>query len=168
MLGESWDSFSKGFLYLWPRSYQGIDRENYANPDGSQNPQEGYPFLYINPTLWWDYYSNETTLQRDEYIGALTLTYDITTWLNITGRNDWLSTLPAESNSYFYPSISAIFIASEAFKFQDKIKWLNFTKLRGGWAHTATDTDPYWLDFNYSSGMFGGLRLLHSRAQFLR
>ncbi|MCU0370498.1 MAG: carboxypeptidase-like regulatory domain-containing protein, partial [Bacteroidales bacterium] len=67
MLGESADSFSKGFLYSWPRSYKGIDREYYAFEDGSQNPQEGYPFLYIDPNLWWNFYNNNTTLQHDKY-----------------------------------------------------------------------------------------------------
>jgi iron complex outermembrane recepter protein len=305
MLGESEESFSKGFLYSWPRSYKGIDREYYALPDGSQNPQEGYPFLYIKKTLWWDYYNNSTTLKRDKYIGALTLTYDITPWLNLTGRagrdfnldqyttqnkptdalgiqngyyanslnrtysdifeglitankegflnkklnvkftlganrwnyylyeirghsgtwyfpnrytfdnytsptyytnaqgevvvvipgdspgsmtpgelvvrertnsvfsylnlgwddylfleltgrNDWSSTLPSESNSYFYPSVSLSFIASKAFRIQETVKWLNLVKLRGAVANSATDTDPYMLDFNYTSGIFGG------------
>jgi hypothetical protein len=86
----------------------------------------------------------------------LNLSYDNYLFLEITGRNDWSSTLPSESNSYFYPGISLSFIASEAFKIQEKISWLNFLKLRGGWAHTATDTDPYMLDFNYTSGIFGG------------
>lgn len=305
MLGESQESFSKGFLYSWPRSYQGIDRENYANPDGSRNPQEGYPFLYINPYLWWDYYNNSTTLQRDKYIGALALTYDITPWLfvtgragrdfnldqyttqnkptdvlglrdgyyanslnrsysdifeamltaqgkgilhekldvkfsiganrwnynlyeirghsgiwyfpnrytfdnftsptyytnpqgetvvknpgdtpegmrpgesymrertnsvfsflnlgwddylflELTGRNDWSSTLPPESNSYFYPSASVSLLANKAFRFLENQQWISMLKLRGGLAHTASDTDPYMLDFNYTSGVFGG------------
>jgi iron complex outermembrane recepter protein len=305
MLGESQESFSKGFLYSWPRSYKGIDRENYAFADGSQNPQEGYPFLYINPQLWWSYFNNNTTLHRDKYIGALTLTWDITPWLNITGRagrdfnldqyttknkptdalgilggyyanslnrtysdiyealltankagflhkkldvkftlganrwnyylyemrghsgtwyfpnrytfdnytsptyytnaqgevvlvnpgdspgmmtpgdtvarerinsvfsylnlgwdnylfleltgrNDWSSTLPSESNSYFYPSVSLSFIATKAFRIQEKIKWMNLVKLRGAFSNSATATKPYMLDFNYNSGIFGG------------
>jgi len=47
ILGEEANSFSKGYLYSWPRSYQGIDKENYAYDDGSQNPQEGYPFYML-------------------------------------------------------------------------------------------------------------------------
>ena len=68
------------------RSYKGLDKEFYANPDGSQNPQEGYPYNDINPNLWWNYYNNNTTMKRDQYLGALTLTYDITSWLNLAGR----------------------------------------------------------------------------------
>jgi iron complex outermembrane receptor protein len=86
MLGEHGNSFSKGYLYSWPRSYQGIDKENYTLSDGSRNLQEGYPFYYINKHLWWDYYKNNTNMHRDKYFGALTLTYDITSWLNILGR----------------------------------------------------------------------------------
>ncbi len=305
-LGDEWDrSFNKGYLYSWPRSYKGLDREYYANPDGSRNPQEGYPFQYVSPYLWWNYYNNNTTLSRDKYLGAITLTYDILPWLNLlgragrdfsleqyesrnkptdligiqdgyyanslnrtysdifelfltadkadlfgskldvkftlgtsrwdynqyginghsgtwyypnmytffnytdpiyttdpegntilsqagnspgdlvpgetvrrernnsvfsflnlgyddfiflelTGRNDWSSTLPESDNSYFYPSVSLSFIASELIDIQGKIPWLNFVKLRGGIAQTATDTDPYKLDFYYTTGLFGG------------
>ena len=86
MLGEHGNSFSKGSLYSWPRSYQGIDKENYMLSDGSRNKQEGYPFYYVNKSLWWDYYNNNTYMHRDKYFGALTLTYDITSWLNILAR----------------------------------------------------------------------------------
>ncbi|MEN8225404.1 MAG: SusC/RagA family TonB-linked outer membrane protein [Bacteroidota bacterium] len=306
ILGESANSFNKGFLYSWPRSYQGVDRENYQYPDGSRNPQQGYPFYYISPHLWWKFYNNNTNLQRDKYLGALTLTYNITSWLNLqgrlgrdftmeqyetrhkpidviglkngyysnslsrtysdiyegflnakkdnlfntklnarftlgvsrwdynlyrisghsgnwyypnmytfnnltsptyytdedgntivdeagdspggmapgesisrirnnsvfsfinlsydnyiflelTGRNDWSSTLPAGENSYFYPSMSLSFIASELIDIQGKVPWLNFVKLRGGIAQTATDLDdPYKIDFYYATGIFGG------------
>jgi iron complex outermembrane recepter protein len=305
MLGEDANSFNKGLLYSWPRSYQGIDKQHYQNADGSQNPQEGYPFYYVSPTLWWGYYNNNTTLNRDKYTAALTLTYDIApgisaqgrvgrdftieqfetrnkpidviglqdgyysnglsrnigdnydftvtafkdkvlntlfdvrftagasrwnqdyyfinghsgTWyypnmytffnytdnifstdannntivdqlgnsagsmipgegilrkrnnsvysflnlsyanylfLELTGRNDWSSTLPAGANSYFYPSLSLSFIPSEVFNFEERIPWLNFMKIRGGLAQTATDTEPYLLSFYYNTGRFGG------------
>ncbi|NCC73966.1 MAG: hypothetical protein EOM06_11265, partial [Sphingobacteriia bacterium] len=86
MLGEDWSSFSKGLLYSWPRSYKGIDKQNYANPDGSKNQQEDYPFLYLSETIWWEYYNNNTTLDRDKYTAALSLIYDITPWLQALGR----------------------------------------------------------------------------------
>ncbi len=305
MLGEDLNSFNKGYLYSWPRSYQGIDKENYAFEDGSQNPQAGYPFLYIDRNVWWNYYNNNTIQTRDKYLGALTLTYDITSWLNLagrvgrdfslqqfetrnkpidviglqdgyygrslsrtysdifegfltaekehlfnskinakfvlgasrwdydfykmsghsgtwyypnmymfnnfteviyttdefgntivdtpgddakelitgegyrreinnsvfsflnlsydnylfvelTGRNDWSSTLPSGDNSYFYPSVSVSFIASEAFNLQENVGWFNFLKIRGAAAQTATDTDPYKLDFKYFTEIFGG------------
>ncbi|NTW26646.1 MAG: TonB-dependent receptor, partial [Lentimicrobium sp.] len=305
MLGEDGNSFSKGFLYSWPRSYQGIDFEHYQLPDGSQNKLDGYPFLYVDRNLWWNYYNNNTTQNRDKYTGSIALIYDITSWLNATarvgrdysveqftsknkpidfiglqgggysnslsrttsdnleflltadkakifgskldvrftvggsrwdydaygmsghsgtwyypnmytffnltentyttdedgntivvspgnsaaymapaesilrqrtnsvfsflnlaysnyiflelsGRNDWSSTLPENNNSYFYPSVSLSFIASEAFNLQESLPWLNFMKIRGGIAQTANSAAPYQKNFYYNTSFFGG------------
>lgn len=306
MLGESASSFSKGFLYSWPRSYKGLDKQYYQYPDGSQNPMEGYPFYYINRTLWWDYYNNNTNLGRDKYLGSLTLTYSITPWLEamgrvgrdfsieqyetknkpidviglergyygnslqrnigdnfdflitaskasflnskldvklsfgasrwdnnvyginghsgiwyypnmytffnytentyitdvngnnivqtmgnsagsmvpgeiierrriesaysfidisyknyvyleITGRNDWSSSLPEKNASYFFPSMTLSFIASDALSFQERLPWMNFLKIRGGISQTATDAGyPYLTQFYYNTSQFGG------------
>ncbi|MBW6491992.1 MAG: SusC/RagA family TonB-linked outer membrane protein [Lentimicrobium sp.] len=307
MIGEDGNSFSKGFLYSWPRSYQGIDKEMYQLTDGSRNMLEGYPFLYVDRYLWWNYFNNNTWQDRDKYTGSVALIYDIAPWLNatarigrdyaveqftsknkpvdfigqlgggysnslekitndnlealitahkknifnsgisirftmggsrwdynaygisgssgtwyypnmytffnfteyifetdddgnttvvnpgsgnsgsslvpresmmrartnsafsfmnlsfkdylfleLTGRNDWSSTLPRSSNSYFYPSASLSFIASEAFKIQDKLPWLNFVKLRGGIAQTANSPSAYEKNFYYRTSLFGG------------
>jgi iron complex outermembrane receptor protein len=307
MIGEDGNSFSKGFLYSWPRSYQGIDKELYQMPDGSRNLLEGYPFLYVDRNLWWNYYNNNTWQDRDKYTGSVALTYDIAPWLNatgrisreysveqftsknkptdflglvdggysnslgettndnmdvlvtafkdnlfdtpfsarisagasrwdynsygisgssgtwyypnmytffnyteyifrrnedgtttvlnpetgdpatemapdeyllrqrsnsvysflnlsfkdyifaeVTGRNDWSSTLPRDNNSYFYPSVSLSFIASEAFGIQKKVPWLNFVKIRGGIAQTANSAPMYQKNFYYRTSIFGG------------
>ncbi len=305
VIGEDWNSFSKGYLYSWPRSYKGIDMQNYANADGSRNSLEGYPFQYVDNYLWWNYYNNNTQLERDKYTGSLALTYAVTSWFNITGRagrdytveqmvakakpidvlglqngsyssdlsknysdnfelvataerkklfnlpidakltvganrwdknyysiyghsgtwyypnmytffnyteatyikdengeilveetgdalsavaaqetiskirnnsvysfldlsfkdylfleftgrNDWSSTLPSNSNSYFYPSVSASLILSELLDFSKKLPWFNFLKIRGGAAQTASAADPYQTAFYYATGLFGG------------
>ena len=69
-------------------------------------------------------------------------------YLDVTGRNDWSSTLPMENNSFFYPSVSGSFIPTEAFDFN--LPWLTFAKLRGSWAKVGGDTDPYKLNLTYS------------------
>jgi len=84
----------------------------------------------------------------------LNLSYSNYLFLEVTGRNDWSSTLPANNDSYFYPSVTLSFIPSEAFKFNSK--WFNFFKIRGGVSQTATDMDPYQTSFNYTSTLFGG------------
>ncbi|MFM2135713.1 MAG: hypothetical protein RL021_1113, partial [Bacteroidota bacterium] len=86
MLGEDANSFTKGSLYSWPRSYQGEDLSGYALNDGTRNPLTGYPYLYIDRYLWWKYYNNNTTLDRSKLLGGLTLNYAITPWLSFMGR----------------------------------------------------------------------------------
>ncbi|MCB0551237.1 MAG: SusC/RagA family TonB-linked outer membrane protein [Phaeodactylibacter sp.] len=65
--------------------------------------------------------------------------------LTITGRNDWSSTLPLENNSYFYPSVSAAFVFSDALGLTND--FFNYGKLRASFAQVGNDTDPYQLDF---------------------
>ncbi|MFT5166869.1 MAG: iron complex outermembrane receptor protein [Saprospiraceae bacterium] len=80
-------SFGKGILYSWPRSYKGLEKEINILPDGTRNNYNGkYPFDFSPPNLWWNTYNNNTVLSRNKLIGALALTYDITPWLNVTGR----------------------------------------------------------------------------------
>jgi len=67
-------------------------------------------------------------------------------YLDLSARNDWSSTLPADNNSYFYPSVSTSFILSEVF---DMPTWMTFAKVRGSWAQVGSDTDPYQLALQY-------------------
>uniref|UniRef100_A0AB33JKI9 SusC/RagA family TonB-linked outer membrane protein n=1 Tax=Prevotella sp. GTC17260 TaxID=3236796 RepID=A0AB33JKI9_9BACT len=68
--------------------------------------------------------------------------YKSMAYLDITGRNDWSSTLPASNRSYFYPSVSLSGILSEMFKLPD---WVTYWKVRGSLAKVGNDTDPYKL-----------------------
>ncbi len=85
--------------------------------------------------------------------GFLNLDYKKTVFLELAGRNDWSSSLPINSNSYFYPSASLSYVLSETIDLPD---WISFLKVRGSYAKAATDTDPFLLDFVYNTGTFGG------------
>jgi len=74
--------------------------------------------------------------------------------MELSGRNDWSSALPDNNNSYFYPSASLSYILTESIDLP--WEWLNFVQLRGSYAKTASDTDPFLLDFVYDIGNFGG------------
>ena len=73
-------------------------------------------------------------------------------FVNVTGRNDWSSTLPVKNNSYFYPSISSGFVLSDAFRDAGIFKngTVSFAKLRANWANVGSDEEPYQLAFTYS------------------
>ncbi|MFD2248371.1 SusC/RagA family TonB-linked outer membrane protein [Pontibacter ruber] len=75
--------------------------------------------------------------------GNLTLNYSDMLYLNLTGRNDWSSTLPVESRSFFYPSASLSFIFTELEPFQGIRDVLSYGKLRGSIAQVGKDASPY-------------------------
>lgn len=92
--------------------------------------------------------------QVNSLYGFFNMSYSDWLFLDVTGRNDWSSTLPSNNNSYFYPSATLSFVPTSAFK---KWDWgpVTFLKLRGSLAQTASDTDPYQLTYTYSTGSFG-------------
>jgi len=74
--------------------------------------------------------------------GLVNLGYKDMVYLDLTGRNDWSSTLPVENRSYFYPSASLSVLINEMVHISNN---LNLLKLRSGIAQVGNDTDPYSL-----------------------
>jgi TonB-linked SusC/RagA family outer membrane protein len=80
--------------------------------------------------------------------GDLTLGYNDYLFLDVTGRNDWSSTLPRNNRSFFYPSANVSFVFTDAFHMDSPV--LSFGKLRANIAQVGSDEDPYQLDFLYN------------------
>ena len=74
------------------------------------------------------------------------LSYKDMLYLNATGRNDIVSTLPKANNSFFYPSFSAGYIFTENLP---KNNILSYGKLRASWAQVGKGTDPYVIGVYY-------------------
>lgn len=81
--------------------------------------------------------------------GSVSAGYDNFIFLDLTGRNDWSSTLPEENRSYFYPSVGTSFVFS---KFIENKDVLSFGKLRASFASVGGDTKPYNLITTYQYG----------------
>ncbi|GJM35232.1 MAG: SusC/RagA family TonB-linked outer membrane protein [Saprospiraceae bacterium] len=79
--------------------------------------------------------------------GILSLSYNNYLYLDITGRNDWSSTLPKENRSFFYPSVSLSWVLSEMATLPEPI---SFLKLRGSWAQVGKDAEPYQIGVFYA------------------
>ena len=94
-----------------------------------------------------DYF--ERTAMNSLY-GRVQLGFRNYLFLEVTGRNDWSSTLPPEHNSYFYPSVSGSFIFSDAF--DHGLSFLSYGKLRASWAEVGNDAPPYRLLAYYTPG----------------
>lgn len=76
-------------------------------------------------------------------------------FLDVSARNDWSSTLPADSRSYLYYAANVSAVLTDAFKIKSDI--LSFAKLRFGVAQVGNDTDPYQLAtiFNAQQAVLG-------------
>lgn len=71
-------------------------------------------------------------------------------YLDLSGRNDWSSTLPDGNNSYFYYSANSSLVFTELLK-MDPSGFLSFGKFRLGYAQVGNDTDPYQLQAVYNA-----------------
>lgn len=101
---------------------------------------------------------NNTQFNTERRINSLYATANISFnnffYVDLAGRNDWSSTLPAANNSYFYPSASASIILDEILNLPNAV---SFAKLRAGWGQVGNDTDPYRLlnYFEFASVPYG-------------
>lgn len=78
--------------------------------------------------------------------GLAQLSFQEKIFLDITGRNDWSSTLPYGNNSFFYPSVSSSFLIDEIFTLPSMF---SFAKFRASWAQVGNDTRPYQTEKYY-------------------
>ena len=70
---------------------------------------------------------------------SVSLGYKDIFFVDATNRTDWSSAVP--DKPYNYPSVSGSIVFSSLIK----APWLNFAKVRGGWANIASDPDSYGL-----------------------
>ena len=82
--------------------------------------------------------------ETQSVFGSLNLSWRNAVFLDLTGRNDWSSTLPADARSYFYPSASLSTVVTDLLP-EIKNDVLTFGKVRASWAQVGNDTDPYQL-----------------------
>ena len=95
----------------------------------------------------------------NSFYGLISLGWRNTVYFDVTGRNDWSSTLARGNNSYFYPSVSASVLIDELMG-GSRPKWLDLLKVRGSWANVGNDTTPYSLVQTYAATSFpSGYRL---------
>lgn len=98
-----------------------------------------------DPLISSNYYSR---LKTYSLYGSAQLGYRNYAFINLTARNDWSSTLPPQNRSYFYPSVNASFIITDAFHIRNDV--LNYAKIRGGWSKVGSDADPYSIINTYN------------------
>jgi len=101
----------------------------------------------VNPNL--SNYRKEKVV--NSLYGLISISWDDMYFLDITGRNDWSSTLAKGNWSYFYPSVATSVLVDKVLNFEKNVSWIDMLKVRLSWANVGNDTDPYSLDQLYSS-----------------
>lgn len=78
-----------------------------------------------------------------------TLEYKGYLFLNLSGRNDWSSTLPIENNSFFYPSASVGFVFTDVIGLSNS-PYFSYGKVRASIAQAGNDASPYLTNRSYT------------------
>ncbi len=137
--GFTIDGFVGGTIYYW-------QSENLASNTAGGLIVPGYYSLNasVDPAETSKSYSSK---QTNSLYGKVGISYKSMAFVEVTGRNDWSSTLPAATRSYFYPSVSGSVILSEIFKLPS---CFSFWKLRGSWTTTKNDMSVYEINNTYT------------------
>ncbi|WP_372647681.1 SusC/RagA family TonB-linked outer membrane protein [Draconibacterium sp.] len=98
---------------------------------------------------------------REKKVNSLyfqaSLSYRDFAYLDVTGRNDWSSTLPQDNRSYFYPSVTGSLLLQDFIDPNAEV--FNLLKVRSSWANVGNDTSPYQLYSYYNLANDGYLGL---------
>lgn len=133
------DGFIGGTLY-----YYQDDRVQGNTKNGLSIP--GYYSLKasVDPAQTSSSFSRK---QVNSLYARASASWKSTVFVDVTARNDWASTLPKESRSYFYPSVSGSIVLSEFIPLPEVF---NFWKVRGSWTQTKKDLSVYEINSEYS------------------
>ncbi|VBB43705.1 TonB-linked outer membrane protein, SusC/RagA family [uncultured Paludibacter sp.] len=95
--------------------------------------------------------------QVNSLYGRMAFSWDRLVYLDVTGRNDWSSTLAASQRSYFYPSVAGSFVISELLP--DTKNWLDLLKIRTSWTQSKKMAGIYEINpaFTITSATWGTL-----------
>lgn len=128
--GEPNATYGKASTYPWsvPNKYY------LSNTTGPQAP----------PKEVWNNYN------LNSIYGLLDVSYNDFLFLQVTGRNDWSSTLPVQNSSYFFPSVSLSWVFTESIKSLKNVDWLSYGKLKASYAQSANGAQPYQSVYTYS------------------
>lgn len=118
----------------------------YASTKQVQTVNLAQPGIYNlnNAASPLESYQYESEKRINSFYGLAKFGYKDFIFLDITGRNDWSSALATpfsvDGTSFFYPSVSTSFVASNVFKLPEVI---SFAKIRASVAQVGNDTNAY-------------------------
>ena len=153
MADETWGKFNLNALVGGNIYYWSDDKMDSRTRGGLTVPG----FYSLQASVDPVYAMSELKRKRvNSLYGKLSLSWASTYFLDVTGRNDWSSTLSKESRSYFYPSVAGSIVLSELIPLPEV--W-NFWKVRGSWTTSKQDAEVYANNnvYSVSTNVWDGL-----------
>lgn len=156
--------FSEDFkttVIIGQNMYQTQHQQLYVEGNGLSIP-EFYNLSNAASVITRDILKRKRTAA---FYSDLGFSYKSMWYVNITGRNEWSTTLPPNKNSFFFPSFSTGFVFTEMPSLRkDKSlqKILPYGKIRLSYASIANDADvystrTYYEQTNYGDGWTPGI-----------
>lgn len=139
-----------GSLIVGNNMFQTNSQQVYVQGDGLTIPAF-YHISNAQSVLSREY---EGKIRRAAFYGDAKFDYKNMVFLDVTGRNEWSTTLPSNNNNFFYPSASVSYVFSEALGLKADDEYLSFGKFRLSWAKGGNDAPIYSLATLYSLGTF--------------
>jgi TonB-linked SusC/RagA family outer membrane protein len=131
-LGANYRDWVYDYTYLKASSLTVPDLYNINNVSGSISADQSDKHFTTNSVF-----------------GSASFEYKGFLYLDLTGRNDWTSTLEDGYRSFFYPSVTASWLLTESLPIKSDL--LSFAKLRASWAQVGNGTDPYKTSMVYTA-----------------
>lgn len=125
-------------------------QQEYASSDGLIVPGVYSLSNTQGPVMATNYFDEKAI--RSVY-GSVNIDFWNAVFLNVSGRNDWASSLPTSTNSYFYPSASLSAMISELVTLPDQI---DYFKVYSSWSQVSSDLSPYSIYAAYAKGVTYG------------
>jgi TonB-linked SusC/RagA family outer membrane protein len=116
-----------------------------ANTQGGISVPGFYSLKASVDPIEWE--SSINRRQVNSIYGRASVTWRNMLYVDVTGRNDWSSTLSVDNRSYFYPAVAGSFVVSELLPQQ---KWLDLWKIRAAWTMSKTPSGVYDINSNYT------------------
>ena len=111
--------------------------ENFTGDSGTNGGLQFanvFSFQNFNGNPSVNFTQNSLETRVNSLFASATIGFNDKIFVDLTARNDWTSTLPAENNSFFYPSVGVTGVLSELLELPENI---SFAKIRASYAEVG-------------------------------
>lgn len=111
--------------------------ENFTGDSGTNGGLQFanvFSFQNFNGNPSVNFTQNSLETRVNSLFASATIGFNDKIFVDLTARNDWTSTLPAENNSFFYPSVGVTGVLSELLELPENV---SFAKIRASYAEVG-------------------------------